>query len=401
MDYYMRIKLAEQIIDKDDIEMLKEWLDTTDKYTKGSETIAFEQEWSNWLGSKYSVFVNSGSSANLLIFLALLYSGKLKDKKVIVPAVSWVTTVSSPMILGYEPIVCDCDKDNLGFSIEHFELLCKQHSPSVAIAVHVLGHANKLKELQDICNKYNVILIEDSCEAPGSQYDGKKLGTFGFASSFSFFYGHQMSTIEGGMISTNDRDFYNILLSLRSHGWLRDNENYFKDKYISKYNVSDFQSNYFFLYPGINVRSTDLNAYIGRNQLKKLDTYIATRNKNYHTYANILKDTYWIQTSKTEPVSSLGFALMSKDRAQIIEQLDRNQIECRPLICGSIQEHPFWFENYQKNMRPQYKPLNLPNATEVHKNGFYIPCHQSMSYKEVDLVCSVLNSKRMESRDGI
>jgi len=391
----MKIKLAEEIIDKNDIELLKEWLDTTDRYTKGSETIAFEQEWSDWLGSKYSVFVNSGSSANLLIFLGLLHSGKLKNKKVIVPAVSWVTTVSSATVLGYEPIVCDCDKENLGFSIEHFESLCKEHCPSTAIAVHVLGHANKLKELQEICDKYNVILIEDSCEALGSQYDEKKLGTFGLASSFSFFYGHQMSTIEGGMISTDDRDFYNILLSLRSHGWLRDNEEYFKNKYMSKYDVSNFQSDYFFLFPGINVRSTDLNAYIGRRQLKKIDSFVNNRSKNYSRYSVTIENKnyesggYWIQRSKTSPVSSLGFGLMTKKRDSVAKQLKENGVECRPLICGSIQEHPFWFENY--------KTVDLPNAIEVHKNGLYVPCHQSMSYEEIDLVCSVLNCKEQSS----
>tara|TARA_R100001079_G_C4443380_1_gene149996 strand:- start:645 stop:1796 length:1152 start_codon:yes stop_codon:yes gene_type:complete len=378
----MKIRLAEQIIDDKDVQMLIEWLNKTERFTKGSETVKFEQEWSSWLGSKYSVFVNSGSSANLLIFLALLHSDKLRNKKVIVPAVSWVTTVSSPMILGYEPIVCDCDEEDLGFSLEHFETLCKQHNPSTAIAVHVLGHANKLKELQAICDKYDVNLIEDTCEAPGSQYMGKKLGTFGLASSFSFFYGHQMSTIEGGMISTDDREFYNLLLSMRSHGWLRDNEEYFREKHMSKYNVSDFESNYFFMFPGINVRSTDLNAYIGRNQLKKMDDYVKTRDANYHTYCELLGGKYWVQKSATDLVSSLGFGLIAEDRESTVKALVDNEIECRPLICGSIQEHPFWFSQYDK--------VDLPNAKLVHQNGLYVPCHQNMTEKEVNLICQIL-----------
>ena len=169
-------------------------------------------------------------------------------------------------------------------------------------------------------------MLEDSCEAPGSEYECQKLGTFGLASSFSFFYGHQISTIEGGMISTDDRDFYNLLISLRSHGWLRDNEKYFQEKYLSKYKVSEFESNYFFLFPGVNMRSTDLNAYIGRNQLKKMDKYVETRNKNYEKYCELIKDKYWVQKSNTNLISSLGFGIMSEDRDQLVSNLIKNDI---------------------------------------------------------------------------
>ena len=375
----MKVKLAEQIIDQTDINQLIEWIKSTDKFTKGEQTLLFEEEWSNWLGCKYSVFVNSGSSANFLMFLALLYSDKLKNKKVIVPAVSWVTTVSPAIQLGYEPIVCDCDEDDLGLSIKHFEELCQKHNPSAVIAVHVLGHAGKLNKIKEICSKYDVILLEDSCEAPGSEYGYQKLGTFGLASSFSFFYGHQISTIEGGMISTNDKDFYNLLISLRSHGWLRDNDDYFKEKYLSKYDITEFESNYFFLFPGVNMRSTDLNAYIGRNQLKKMDRYVENRDKNYRKYCESIENRHWVQKSNTNLISSLGFGIMSENRDELVANLRENRIECRPLICGSIQEHPFWFERYGK--------VDLPNATKVHKTGFYIPCHQNMTNQEIEFVC--------------
>jgi CDP-6-deoxy-D-xylo-4-hexulose-3-dehydrase len=380
----MKINLAEQIIDDKDIAQLINWLKNTKRYTKGPETILFEEEWSKWLGSDYSVFVNSGSSANLLMFLAILYSNRLKNKKVIVPAVSWVTTVSPAIQLGFESFICDCDEDDLGFDVEQFELLCKEHNPAAAIAVHVLGHAGKLEEIKKICDKYDVFLLEDACEAPGSVYNGKKVGNLGLASSFSFFYGHQMSTIEGGIVSTNDRDFYNLMISLRSHGWLRDNEEYFREQHLSKYDVSDFESNYFFLYPGLNVRSTDLNAYIGRNQLKKMDSFVETRNKNHNRFQEKLKDHFWVQKSDTEIVSSLGFGIVSDNREELVSKLTQNNIECRPLICGSIQEHPFW------TMANKFNKSYLPNADKVHKNGLYVPCHQNMSDKEVDYICQTL-----------
>ena len=302
-----------------------------------------------------------------------------------VPSVSWVTSVSPAIQLGFEPLLCDCNLDDLGFSVDDFEHLCKTHKPSAAMMVHVLGHSNKMKEILEICEKYDVILIEDACEAPGSKYAGQKLGTFGLASSFSFFYGHQMSTIEGGMVSTNDRDFYNVMLSIRSHGWLRDNEEYFRQRFLEKYNVSDFESQYFFVFPGLNIRSTDLNAFLGRKQILKMDSYVAARSENYNKYYNKLKDKMWVQKSECQPVSSMGFSIISENRNKIVASLTAAGVECRPLICGSIQEHPFWNERYQKR--------DLPNASLVHKSGFYVPCHQGMSDREIDFICNLVRSE--------
>ena len=377
------IKLAEKIIDEKDVSSLVEWLNSGDRYTKGEQTIAFEQEWSDWLGGKHSVFVNSGSSANLLVVLALLYSGRLKNKKVIVPAIRWVTTVSPAIQLGMTPILCDADKDDLGLDVEHFEKLCEEHRPSLAILVHVLGHSNKMERILQICKKYDILLIEDTCEAYGSEINNKKLGTFGLASTHSFFYGHAMSTIEGGMVTTDDRELYNIMISLRSHGWLRDNESDYKEKTFNKYNMDDaFLANYYFVFPGLNIRNTDLSAYIGRNQLKKIDTFVANRNKNYNRFIDNLKNHVWVQRSDTDPVSSLAFGIIHENRVKIAEELVNNGVECRPLICGSIQEHPFWYTRYEK--------VYLPNATKVHKEGLYVPCHQNLSNEQVDFISNII-----------
>lgn len=377
------VKLAEKIIDQKDVESLISWLQQSDRFTKGEQTLLFESKWSKWLGSKHSVFVNSGSSANLLVTLALLYSGRLRNNKVIVPAISWVTTVSPAMQLGMTPILCDTDKEDLGLDVEHFEDLCKLHKPSVAFLVHVLGHANKMKEIVDICKKYDVLLVEDTCEAYGSEYTNKKLGTFGIASTHSFFYGHAMSTIEGGMVSTDDTELFNLMLSLRSHGWLRDNDSEYKNKMLEKYDMKDpFLENYFFVHPGLNIRNTDLNAFIGIGQMKKIDKYVKQRNKNYNLYMDHLSDHVWVQKSKTEPVSALSFGLIHENRKEIVSDLVRNNIECRPLICGSIQEHPFWYERYEK--------VSLPNASKVHERGLYVPCHQSMTEDQVKFISDII-----------
>src|SRR3989344_4287662 len=193
------IPLIKDTINFSDVKKLSEWLLTNPRLTKGELTVKFEEEWSKWNGNKYSVFVNSGSSANLLMVYALMAAGKLKNKKAIVPAVSWVTTVSPFMQFGLEPLLCDADATNLGLDVEHFEKLCQEHNPAVVIMVHVLGHTSNMAAILEICKKYDVILLEDCCESHGSQYEGQKVGTFGNMASFSYYFGHHMSTIEGGM----------------------------------------------------------------------------------------------------------------------------------------------------------------------------------------------------------
>ena len=263
-----KIDLVKDTIDGDDIQKLISWLQTNPRLTKGELTVQFEKEWSDWLGKKYSVFVNSGSSANLAAIYGLLLSGKLKNNKIVVPAVSWVTTVTPAVQFGMEPIMCECDEENLGLNINHLKQIIKDHDPSCIILVHVLGFPNHMDEILELCEKHNIQLIEDTCESMGSEYNNKKLGTFGDLSTFSFYFGHHMSTIEGGMISTDDEDLYHILLSIRSHGWDRDLPKSKQIELRKKYNISDFRSLYTFYYPGFNLRATDLQAFIGLQQLK-------------------------------------------------------------------------------------------------------------------------------------
>jgi CDP-6-deoxy-D-xylo-4-hexulose-3-dehydrase len=242
----MNIKLVKDTIDSQDINNLIEWLKTNPKLTKGELTVEFEKQWSEWLGVKYSVFVNSGSSANLAAIYSLLLSGKLKNNKIVVPAVSWVTTVTPAIQLGLEPIMCECDEKNLGLDIAHLESIIKNENPSAIILVHVLGLPNHMDEIVKLCKENNVLLVEDSCESIGSKYNDKMIGTFGDMSTFSFYFGHHMSTIEGGMISTNDEDLYHILLSIRSHGWDRDLPSEKQSELRKKYNIQNFRSLYTF-----------------------------------------------------------------------------------------------------------------------------------------------------------
>jgi len=379
------IPLVKDTINSTDIKNLSDWLLTNPRLTKGKLTLEFEKEWSKWNGNKYSIFVNSGSSANLLMVYALLVSGKLKNKKAIVPAVSWVTTVAPFIQLGLDPILCDCDKTNLGLDIDHFEELCKKHLPAVAIIVHVLGHTGNMDKILEICNKYGVILLEDCCESHGTQYANKKVGNFGKMASFSFYFGHHMSTIEGGMVVTDEEDLYNIMLSLRSHGWARDTEQSYRMNLKQKYEIDDFREKFTFYYPGFNIRSTDLNAFLGLEQLKRLDDTVQKRSENYWIYRKKLENYYWIQKSDASLISGFSVGLMA-DNADNLEKiaasLEKNSIETRPLICGSIGEQPFWIDLYGKAV--------LPNASKVHSQGFFVPCNPDLTKEEINKVCDVL-----------
>ena len=235
------INLVKDTLDNKDIDNLIDWLKDYPRLTKGDRTVEFENLWSTWLGRKFSVYVNSGSSANLAAIYSLILSGKLKNKKIIVPAVSWVTTVSPAIQLGLEPIMCDCDTDNLGLDIQHLKKLIDEHDPSCIILVHVLGLPNHMDEINKLCSENEILLIEDTCESIGSKYGGKKLGTTSDISTFSFYFGHHMSTIEGGMVCTDDEDLYHILLSIRSHGWDRDLPPHKQDELRTRYNITNFR----------------------------------------------------------------------------------------------------------------------------------------------------------------
>jgi CDP-6-deoxy-D-xylo-4-hexulose-3-dehydrase len=378
------IKLINDTLNMDDINRLIEWLGSNPKLTKGDKTIEFERVWSLWLGKKYSVFVNSGSSANLAMVYALMLSKRLRNKKIIVPSVSWVTTITPAIHLGLEPILCECDKETLGIDIEHLKQIIADENPSVLMLVHVLAFPCKMDEIIDLCEKNNIILLEDSCESIGSTFKGVKTGNFGLMSTFSFYYGHHISTIEGGMISTDDEEMYNLLLSIRSHGWDRDYDEKTQKKIRRDNNVNDFRSLFTFYYPGFNLRSTDLQAFIGLDQIKKIEKYSIIRNNNFELYDSLIENTYWkIKPSNDCFVSNFAYPIITPKIDQLFEDLKKNNVECRPLVCGSIGLQPFW--------KKIYGEVNLPFANEIHNYGMYLPNNQDISNDDIKFICQIVN----------
>lgn len=374
------IFLADDTISRGELSELCQWILAGNRLTKGEQTLAFESEFGAWIGAKYSIFTNSGSSSNLLMVAGLKEAGYLKNNKVVAPAVSWVTTVSPLMQLGFDVTLCDCDPVNLGLNIAHLTELCEQDPPSLIILVHVLGHANDMRAIDALCEKYGILLIEDACEALGSQIDGKYLGNLSLAGSFSFYYGHHISTIEGGMVVTSDFDLYQIMLSLRSHGWSRDLSEETRKGLSKQYDIDEFRNLYTFYYPGFNLRSTDLQAFLGRSQLQTIERITEIRQSNFETYRRLLND-YYSQESENSVTSSFAFGTLVANRNEVHAHLSKNRIECRPLICGNIGRHPFWLN--------KFGPSKLPLSDTVHDYGIYLPNHHNLTTDDVERVCNV------------
>lgn len=384
----MQIKyhLAEDTIDKQDIESLIEWLKGGPRLTMGPLTPAFEKKWSDWLGRKYSVFCNSGSSANLLMYYTLLISGVLRNKKVIVPSVGWATTVSPAIQLGFEPVMCEADKDTFSLDLDHLEKLLQQHNPATVVMVQVLGVPHKMDEMTALREKYGFVLLEDACAAMGSSYRGRKVGTFGDMSSFSFYFGHQISTIEGGAVSTDNKQFNDILLMLRSHGWGKDINEETHAELIKKYDIDDFHSPFVFYEPGFNLRSTDLNAFLGIRQIDKMEWLIKRRSENHGLFKELLGDHLYIQKAPSDSlICSIHFGAVAKDteeRKKIVKALEENGIETRIFSAGNLGLHPFWFNRYGK--------ASFPIADRIHYSGFFLPNNPSLKPEDIEFISKIV-----------
>lgn len=379
------IPLQRDTINNADIDRLIEWLKTYPRLTKGNVTLEFEKKWSKWLGTKYSVFVNSGSSANLLMLYALIISGRMKNNKVVIPGLCWATDLAPILQLNLHPILCDIDLETLSIDLEELEKTFIEENPSTLLLVSILGFSPKMNEIIELCKKYDVILLEDNCESLGTEYEGKKLGNFGLMTSFSTYFGHHISTIEGGIVSTNDDEMNDLLLSIRSHGWDRDLSSDKQKELRSKNNISDFDAFYTFYYPGFNLRSTDLQAYIGLGQLEKLDEIIEKREKNYKRFFSEIKNEFWSPNMVGSLTSNFCVPIIHPNKENIIKKLIEKGIECRPLVCGSMGRQPFYVDRFGA------KPLK--NCDLVDNLGIYVPNNHSLTDDELDLIINTINEE--------
>jgi len=387
----IKYRLAEDTITQEDLKALADWLTSnpTPQLTMGPLVKAYEKKWSDWVGRQHSVACNSGSSANLLMAYALLISGQLKNKKVIVPSTAWVTSITPFIQLGFEPIMCESDTQNWGLDLSHLEELLQKHQPSTVMLVQVLGVPALMDELKELEKKYDFFLLEDACAAVGSSYHSKKVGTFGKMSSVSTYYGHQFSTLEGGIVSTDDSEFYNLLLMLRSHGWTAQLDSKTRLDLLQKYSIKDIGTDFVFCEPGFNFRLTDLQAFLGLRQLDRMNWLVQRRFTNHKLYKKLLAGHLEIQQYDNQTVvCSIHFCALAKNYQQrnaLLQKLEETGIETRPFTSGNQGRQPYWFKKYGE--------FNEFMADQLYYRGFFLPNHPYLEPEDIVSICrTVLKS---------
>ena len=378
----MKIKypLANSPIDKDDISYLIKWLETNPRLTMGPITQQFEEKWANYIGTKKSVFVNSGSSANTLMVYTAIVNGNLSvGDKVIVPSCGWVTSISPMIQFGLEPIMVDADENDYGVNFDEVDEICEKNNVKGIIIVHPLGVPVNKNKIINLKKKYNLFIMEDCCASVGAKFgDGKNIGTVGDMSSYSFYFGHQLSTIEGGMINTSEDELYDKLLALRSHGWTKD----LSDSSIEDLRKSvpfDIENGAFnFIYSGFNLRSTDLQAYLGLRQIDKANEVFRERNKNHMLYVNNMSDKFSFQKIKDCWPVSLHIGIMASSqnhRKNIIEALNNKGIENRVWSHGNLGRHNFWSSKYGK--------FDGKISNNIYERCFILPTYPELKESEI------------------
>ena len=382
--------LMENNITKKDMCVLIEFLQGMPRLTQSANVQAFEAEWSEWLGAKYSVYVNSGASANLITMAALkhLYGGG----EIIVPTLTWVSDIASVLQNGFTPIFVDINPKNLCMNDK--QVIAKLSDKTRAVFItYVQGFNGLTDRLLSALKEHNIPLIEDVCESHGATFKGKKLGSFGLVSNFSYYFAHHMSTIEGGMVCTNDENIYETIRMLRSHGMTREAlSDKIKQKYIDE-NPS-LSADFIFAYPAYNVRGTEIGAVIGRNQLKRLDNNNNKRRKNFEIFLKNLDSNKYRTDFDLEGSCNYAFNLIIKEPNSVfrnkVEVTMRNAgVEFRRGSSGGGNQLR---QPYLKGIVDKKEYENYPEIEHVHFYGYYIGNYPELDEQKIVLLCNLLNN---------
>lgn len=360
---------------------------TTDKFTRGKQCEKFEEEWNDWLGSKHSLFVSSGSTANFLLVAAVMEKYGLKPgDKVLLPACTWMTNVAPIIQLGLEPVFCDINMDDFSFDKTSLNYISKNYDIKLIFVTHLLGfYANSypLKSLFPTS-----IIIDDVCESHGvTDTEGNKVGSDSLGATFSFYFGHHMTTIEGGMVSTNDSDLYDIMRMKRSHGMARESLHF--TKYAQE--NSDLSPQFLFVTDGYNFRNHEIPAIIGRSQLKKLDKSVEIRRRNFTMFKHYIRmnDNFYTIANNSGN-SSFCFPIISKTpetKHRLESILEKEGVEYRPVVGGNLLRHPFL-----KGHRLAYQDQAPSNADIVNDLGIYVGNNQFVTKKDMEKLGEIINA---------
>lgn len=390
-DLCLNWPLMQNNITSDDLNHVVEYIRDKDNLilTQHNKVKEFEEEWSKWIGTKYSVFVNSGASANLITIAAIREIYGLGE--IILPPITWVSDIASVIQNGFTPVFADINMQTLGMDTK--EILKKITPKTKAVFLtHILGYNALSEELLTELKKRNIILIEDVCESHGATFKNKKLGTYGLVSNFSFFYAHHISTIEGGMVCTNDEKIYQYLRMFRSHGMVREatNDN-FKQEYCKRH--PDLRLDFIFAVPAYNVRSTEINAIIGLNQLKRLDSNNEIRKENLSIFLNNLDKTKYFTEFNTEGSCNYAFTLVLRKPDtdfcnKVMNTLKDLNVEFRRGTSGGGNQLR---QPYLKKIMGETEHEKYPNAEHIHFFGFYIGNYPDLEKKKIVILCEILN----------
>ena len=382
--------LMENNISNDDITKVIKFLKKKPILTQNKQVEKFEKEWSKWLGVKYSVFVNSGSSANFITISAI--RDKLnKTGEIITPPLTWPSDVMAVINNGFKPKFVDINLNNL--SMNNDKIINAISPKTVAVFMtHAQGFNGISQKLLKILKRKKIFLIEDVCESHGATFNKKKLGSYGLISNFSFYYAHHMSTIEGGMVCTNDKNIYELLRMFRSHGMVREvDDSSLKNKYKNDY--PDLNPQFIFALPAFNVRNTEIGAILGRNQLKRLDKNNIKRNKNLITFLKNLNKKYFRDDFLLEGSSNYAFPLVLKKpdfslRNKIEENMKKNGIEFRRGNAGGGNQMR---QPYLEGIVKQGEWKNYPEVEHIHHFGWYIGNYPDLKDDRIFKLCKIIN----------
>ena len=377
--------MEETITPFDRIKMAKFVL-TTKKFTNGDKVKEFEKKWSEWLGCKYSLFVSSGSTANLLLIAAVMEKYGLKrGDKVLLPACTWVTNVGPAMQLGLKPVFCDVNLSNFSFDLDEMEKIKAVHPDIKLIFVtHLLGFPAENDRYQELFPE--AIILDDVCESHGAKFkDGTRVGRNSLGATFSFYFGHHMTTVEGGMVCTNDPELYDLMKMKRSHGMARESINF--DAYAKQY--PEIEKSFLFITDGYNFRNHEVCAVLGISQLKRLDGMINKRIDNYSKFVDLMVDYEHLfrPVYSNAGNSSFCFPLIAYDKEtyqKLVSKFQEHGIEYRPIVSGNLLRHPF-LSGYKITTKRK-----ITNADVLNDYGVYLGNSHFVSQKNIDLLKSIL-----------
>jgi CDP-6-deoxy-D-xylo-4-hexulose-3-dehydrase len=361
---------------------------TSSRLTNGPKVREFEAAWSNWLGVKHSLYVSSGSTANSLLIAAVKEHYGLKDgDKVLVPATTWMTNVAPVFQAGLQPVFCDINLGNFSFDEEELKYVATQHPDiKVVFITHLIGLSSNVEKVREIFP--DALILEDVCESHGvCGPDDERRGTKSTGSTFSFYFGHHMTTIEGGVVCTNNTELYELMRLKRSHGMAREASPHMFKKYAEQ--NPDIDKMFLFMTDGYNFRNHEVCAVLGLSQLKRLDKNIEIRRSNYRRFHTGLVHTAGYKIPQYQKGnSSFSFPIVSYDESTVKvlkKVLTKNEIEYRPIISGNLLRHPA-FQQYKLCTQREN-----PNVETLHKNGLYVGNSQFVTDKKVDRLLQILS----------